>query len=186
MRTAGGSLRVRQLIAYTHVLIEMLNQTSRYALSVLCYLARHGEERVPAHQIAADTATPANYVAKILAALRKDGLVEAEKGWGGGYALRTRAGEVTFGRVMGLFEEDAGPVACPFVQPQCGCYLARHSEDRVAVRPHAAGAVGCPYGAERCVVTSPCPLHQHWARVREGYWGLAETRIGELAGRAAG
>ena len=60
----------------------MLNQTSRYALSILCYLARHGEERVPAHQIAADTATPANYVAKILAILRKDGLVEAREGLG--------------------------------------------------------------------------------------------------------
>jgi len=164
----------------------MLNQTSRYALSVLCYLARHAEERVPAHQIAADTGTPANYVAKILAALRKDGVVEAEKGWGGGYALRPRAGEVTFGRVMELFEEDAGPVACPFVEPQCGCYLARHSQDRVPVRPHAMGALACPYGAERCAVTNPCPLHRHWARVREGFWGLAETRIGELAGRAMG
>jgi Rrf2 family protein len=164
----------------------MLNQTSRYALSILCYLARHAEERVPAHQIAADTGTPTNYVAKILAALRKDGVVEGEKGWGGGYALRPRAGEVTFGRVMDLFEEEAGPVSCPFVQPQCGCHLAQHSEARVAVRPHVAGALACPYGAERCAVTNPCPLHRHWARVREGYWGLAETRIGELVGRAVG
>ncbi|HUU61354.1 MAG TPA: Rrf2 family transcriptional regulator [Acidimicrobiia bacterium] len=163
----------------------MLNQTSRYALSVLCYLAR-AEERVPAHQIAADTGAPANYVAKILAALRRDGVVEGEKGWGGGYALRPQAGEVTFGRVMELFEEDTGPVACPFVQPQCGCHLAQHSEARVPVRPHTAGSLACPYGAERCTVTAPCPLHRHWARVREGYWGLAETRIGELAGIGAG
>lgn len=164
----------------------MLNQTSRYALSILGYLARRGEERVPAHQIAADTGTPANYVAKILAALRKEGVVEAEKGWGGGYALRARAGEIPLGRVMGLFEEEAGPVSCPFVQPQCGCRLARHGEVRVPFRPHTAGALACPYGAEQCTVTRPCPLHRHWARVREGYWGLAETRIGELAGRNAG
>ena len=69
----------------------MLSQTSRYASSLLCYLARHGDERAPAHQIAVDTGTPANYTAKILAALRKGGVVEGEKGWAGGYALRPRA-----------------------------------------------------------------------------------------------
>lgn len=164
----------------------MFNQTSRYALSILGYLARHPEERVPAHEIAAETGTPANYVAKILAALRKDGVVEAEKGWGGGYALRPHAGQVPLGRVMDLFEEEASPVSCPFVQPQCGCYLARQGDDRVPVRPHPSGTPVCPYAGGRCTVTHPCPLHRHWARVREGYWGLAEVRIGELAGRSAG
>lgn len=165
----------------------MLNQTSRYALSVLCYLARHGDERVPARQIAVDTGTPANYVAKILAALRKGGVVEGEKGWGGGYTLRSRAGEVSVGTVMGLFEENVGPVSCPFVQPECGCYLAQHSEERVPIKRPAGmeGGVACPFGGE-CTVSHPCPLHEHWASVREGFWGLAETRIGELAGRAAG
>jgi len=164
----------------------MINQTGRYALSVLSYLARRGEDRVPAHQIAADTGTPANYVAKILAALRKEGVVEAEKGWGGGYGLRPRAGEIRLGRVMELFEEEAGPASCPFVQPQCGCVLAQSGSVRVPFRPHSAGDLVCPYGADRCTVSSPCPLHGHWARMREGYWGLAETRIGELVGRSAG
>jgi len=161
----------------------MLSQTSRYALSLLCYLAKHGDERVPAHQIAVDTGTPPNYVAKILAALRKGGVVEGEKGWGGGYALRPRAGEISVGDVMALFEDKVGPVNCPFVQPECGCYLAGHSEERVAVRHSAgvAGKVACPFGGE-CTVSRPCPLHEHWARVREGFWGLAETRIGELTG----
>jgi len=193
----------------------MLNQTSRYALSLLCYLARHGEERVPAHQIALDTGTPANYVAKILGALSKGGVVEGEKGWGGGYALRPRAGDISVGEVMAFFEDKIGPVACPFVQPECGCYLVLHSEERVPVpRPgHEAATAGCPvgqavgesragepaalpgdrvdavlcpYGAAECVVSQPCPLHGHWASIREGFWGLAETRIGDLVGRAVG
>lgn len=164
----------------------MLNQTSRYALSVLGYLARRGGDRVPAHQIAADTGTPANYAAKILAALRKEGVVEAEKGWGGGFALRPHAAEISLGRVMELFEEEAGPESCPFVQPQCTCRLAQAGSVRMPFRPHSVGGLVCPYGAERCTVSSPCPLHGHWARMREGYWGLAETLIGELAGRSAG
>jgi Rrf2 family protein len=165
----------------------MLNQTSRYALSLLCYLARQGDRRVPAHQIALDTGTPANYVAKILAALRRGGVVEGEKGWGGGYALRPRAGEVSVGEVLALFEDKVGPVGCPFVQPECGCYLARRSEERVPLR-HAAvsvGEVACPFGGT-CVVSNPCPLHGHWANVREGFWGMAGTRIGELAGSVRG
>lgn len=182
----------------------MLNQTSRYTLSLLCYLVRHSHERVPARQIAVDTGTPANYVAKILSTLRKGGVVEAEKGWGGGYALRPRAGDISVGEVMALFEDRVGIAPCPFVQPVCGCcYLDRHGEERVPVRrsggetdaparfapgldgdeaPANAGAtsVTCLFGAAECVVSDPCPLHGHWARLRTGFWGMAETRIGEL------
>lgn len=165
----------------------MLSQTSRYALSLLCYLARHGEERIPARRIALDTHTPENYVAKILATLRRGGVVEGEKGWGGGYALRPGAGEVSVGEVMALFEEKVGPVSCPFVRPECGCPLARRSEERVPIRHPAGepGEVACPFGGE-CVVSRPCPLHGHWANLREGFWGVAGTRLRELVGGVAG
>lgn len=165
----------------------MINQTSRYALSLLCYLARHGDRRIPARRIALDTGTPANYVAKILAALCKGGVVEGEKGWGGGYALRPRAAEVSFGEVMALFEEKVGPVSCPFIRPECGCPLAHRGEERAPVR-HPAGGTGamtCPFGGG-CVVSRPCPLHGHWAKVREGFWGVAGTRLGELIGGVVG
>jgi Rrf2 family protein len=165
----------------------MINQTSRYALSLLCYLARHGNERVPARRIALDTQTPANYVSKILATLRKGGVVEGEKGWGGGYALRPRAGEISVGEVMALFEENVGPVACPFAHPECGCPLAHQGEKRVSIRHSVGGSGGvtCPFGGD-CRVTNPCPLHGHWANVREGYWGMAGTRLRELTGGVVG
>ncbi len=57
-------------------------------------------------------------------------------------------------------------------------------EDASAGVPESA--VLCPYGASRCVVAHPCPLHGHWASVRQGFWGLAETRLGELVGGAVG
>ena len=99
----------------------MLNQTTRYVLSVLCYLANQGEDRVPARKIAADTGTPANYVAKILGTLSKRGVVDAEKGWGGGYALAPRAHEVPLEDLLVLFDDRPGPVECPFPEPICGC-----------------------------------------------------------------
>lgn len=167
----------------------MLSQTSRYALSLLCYLARQRGERVPAQRIALDTGAPANYVGKILGVLRKGGVVDGEKGWRGGYALRPEAKGVSVGEVMALFEEKVGPVACPFVQPECGCYLALHGEERVpitlaAVAGREAGETKgadtiCPHGG-LCTVVACCPVHGYWARVREGFWGLARTTVGEL------
>jgi Rrf2 family protein len=179
----------------------MLNQTTRYVLGILSYLARRGPDRVPAHQIAADTKTPANYVAKILGTLHKQGVVEAEKGWGGGFTLRVPIGSLSLGELLDYFGESAEPSACPFVEPQCGCPMARRHESRVplsdlVVQPRgpsadtAGGGNGgdatvCPYGAPECVVALPCPLHAHWAKVREGFWGLAATPVSELIGRFA-
>jgi len=161
----------------------MLNQTTRYVLSVLCYLATRRQDLVPAHQIAAATGTPSNYVAKILGTLSKRGVVVAEKGWGGGYALAATATEVPLGDLLVLFDADSGPIECPFPEPICGCRVAR---DRAAgaVVPHGAGlgaAVVCPYGAMECTNPVPCPLQAHWGKVREGFQKLSTTRVGDLA-----
>jgi Rrf2 family protein len=170
----------------------MLNQTTRYVLSVLCYLANRGQDMTPSRQIAAETATPANYVAKILGTLSKRGVVVAEKGWGGGYALAPRASEVPLDELLALFDDHPGPVECPFPEPICGCGVAhaRAADTRrsAGVLGVAAGgrAVRCPYGAVECVNPVPCPLQAHWGRVREGYWGLSGTRVGDLAERVAG
>ena len=161
----------------------MLNQTTRYVLSVLCYLANRGEERVPARRIAAEPGTPANYVAKILGTLSKRGVVLAEKGWGGGYALAATATEVPLGDLLVLFDADPGPVECPFPEPICGCRVA-HDRAAGAAPPHGpslGGAVVCPYGAMECANPVPCPLQAHWGKVREGFEKLSTTRVGDLA-----
>lgn len=161
----------------------MLNQTTRYVLSVLCYLATRRQDLVPAHQIAAATGTPPNYVAKILGTLSKRGVVVAEKGWGGGYALAARATEVPLGDLLVLFDEHPGPAECPFPEPICGCRVAHDHAAGVGVPPHRPfleGAVVCPYGAVECVIPVPCPLQAHWGKVREGFQKLSTTRVGEL------
>ncbi|MBN2112816.1 MAG: Rrf2 family transcriptional regulator [Acidimicrobiia bacterium] len=167
----------------------MLSQTSRYVLSVLCYLANRGQEPVPAHRIAAETGAPANYVAKILGTLSRRGVVRGEKGWGGGYALGPRAAEVPLGDLLALFDDHPGPVDCPFSAPICGCRVAltQGRIGRGGRRParHAGEKVACPYGTGECINPVPCPLQGHWARVRDGYQGLAGARVGDLSGRVA-
>ena len=168
----------------------MLNQTTRYVLSVLCHLASRGPDRVPARQIAAETGTPANYVAKILGTLAKRGVVVAEKGWGGGYALAPGSAEVPLGEILVLFDDQPGPVECPFPEPICACRVAREDGPATAAAVHrlgpaAIGKVACPYGAE-CTNPIPCPLQAHWGKVREGYHELSTTRVGDLTGVAIG
>ncbi|MBK7702550.1 MAG: Rrf2 family transcriptional regulator [bacterium] len=45
-----------------------------------------------ARRVAAATGIPVNYLSKILNQLRKAGLVESRKGWGGGFQLRRMPG----------------------------------------------------------------------------------------------
>lgn len=167
----------------------MLNQTTRYVLSVLCYLATRRQDLVPAHQVASATGTPPNYVAKILGTLSKRGVVVAEKGWGGGYALAATATEVPLGDLLALFDEHPGPVECPFPEPICGCRVAHDHAAATGVAPHGVspgGAIVCPYGGVECINPVPCPLQAHWGKVREGYLKLSTTRVGELTEVAIG
>jgi hypothetical protein len=129
-------------------------------------------------------------VAKILATLSRNGIVVAEKGWGGGYTLGYRATEAPLGDVLALFEDHPGPVECPFPEPICGCRVAhgRSAAGESAGLREAGYGVGvaCPYGAVDCVNPVPCPLQAHWGKVRQGFAALATTRVGDLAERGVG
>ncbi len=134
----------------------MLSQTARYALIILGRLVDAGAEWCPVERIAAETCVPANYLAKILNRLAKDGIVESLKGWGGGYRLRP------------------GSLGRPIRD-----VLA--SVDGRA----AADMTGCVFGFERCDDAAPCPLHARWSRLREGYQDmLGGTAIGDLGSAA--
>lgn len=133
----------------------MINQTTRYALHILGYLAQAGEALVPGEQIAGEIGIPANYLSKILNQLRKSGIVESQKGWGGGFRLRPEAQERPLLDVVRVFEGE---------QP--------------------AGIPSCIFGLPECSDDHPCPLHGHWAGIRDSFDAmLRKTTIGELKHR---
>lgn len=115
----------------------MISQTSRYALNILGFLVRHRDRRTRGEEIARSTGIPANYLSKILNQLRKQGLVDSEKGWGGGFQLRPGAGKHPIGEVLAIFEGVES--------------LARND---------------CVFGFPTCDEDDPCPLHPYWEKIR--------------------
>jgi Rrf2 family protein len=97
----------------------MLSTTSRYGVRALVYLARHGDQGwVPGRELAAATGIPPNYLAKVLQALRRAGLVRATRGLGGGYELARPADEILLGEVVEVLEGD-GAEPCLLVDGPC-------------------------------------------------------------------
>ncbi len=133
----------------------MLSQTSRYALHLLGALLAQRERRLAAQELAHLTGVPANYLAKVLNQLVKRGVVDSQKGWGGGFAIRAEALGMSIRAVLEVFE----------------------GSDKAAHRD-------CAFGLAACDADHPCPLHHEWEEIRASYTRMIdETTVGDLAYR---
>lgn len=73
----------------------MISQTSEYALRAVVYLATIGGGPATTQEIAAATRVPAGYLSKVLRILAKAGLLVAQRGVGGGFALSRSPDAIT-------------------------------------------------------------------------------------------
>jgi Rrf2 family protein len=137
------------------LLTGMVNQTTRYALQILGYLARNDGSLVPHEQIAREIGIPANYLSKVLNQLRKSGIVESRKGWGGGSRLLPGAAERPLVDIVRVFEGEL-----------------------------PAGIPSCVFGLPECGDGNPCPLHDQWTGIRDSFHHLLQsTTVGDLKRR---
>jgi Rrf2 family protein len=74
---------------------KMFSQTVEYALRTVVWLASQGGEPRTTQQIAKATKIPAGYLAKVLQSLGRAGLVDAQRGIGGGFTLAVSPDELT-------------------------------------------------------------------------------------------
>ncbi len=131
----------------------MISRTARYALHVLAILAARPADRLRGEEIASATGIPVNYLSKILNQLRKAGLVESRKGWGGGFQLQAEAGQRPIRDVLVVFD-------------------GLESADR-----H-----DCALGRTACDNEHPCAMHDEWAGVRDGFTRMiTATKVADLA-----
>lgn len=100
-----------------------------YGLIALKHIASLPEgDLANARDIAARFCLPPNLLAKILQNLSQSGIIEAQKGSGGGYRMAKDPGEVTLAQV---FESIEGPVHMVMCTSTDGCCSI---EDRCTVK----------------------------------------------------
>ncbi len=91
----------------------MLSRKSKYGLKALLVLAREeGRGPVLVSDLAERDAIPKKFLEAILLELKRHGVVQSQKGKGGGYFLQRAPADVTFGEVIRVLEGPLAPVPC--------------------------------------------------------------------------
>ncbi len=92
----------------------MISRTAEYAFQALAFLSRNRDRAVTTREIAEATGLPADYLSKILRSLRKQGILIAQRGIGGGFALARAPEEISILDVLaGLGERLPSTETCP-------------------------------------------------------------------------
>ena len=96
-----------------------LPQCGEYALRAMAYLATRAGEAAVSRDIAQATQMPANYLQKVLAQLTRGGLLTAQRGLRGGYALSRPAAEITLQQIFKAVEANIERIEhCPLGRPE--------------------------------------------------------------------
>lgn len=143
----------------------LVSTKGRYALRIMLELGKYGRDCcIPLPQIAQAQDVSEKYLESIIAMLVRGGLVEGQRGKGGGYRLTRELGEYSVGEVLRLTEGSLAPVAC-LEEEQCSCPRAgqcvtlpmwRRLEnmideylDGIDLRSLASGELDCCSAAEK-------------------------------------
>ena len=96
-----------------------LNQTSGQAIRALACLARCGEDWHLAKEVAECCTVPLPYLQKVLLDLRRAGLVEAKRGYQGGFRLARPPEEISLFEVIEAVEPSAHESRCFYGTSSC-------------------------------------------------------------------
>jgi Rrf2 family nitric oxide-sensitive transcriptional repressor len=113
----------------------MFSQTVEYALRAVIHLAHEAPAARTTAQIADATRVPKDYLSKILQGLAKKGIVDTQRGVGGGISLAKKPTEVTILDVINAVEPIKRYPACPLNLPNHGtnlCPLHRRMDNAMA------------------------------------------------------
>jgi Rrf2 family iron-sulfur cluster assembly transcriptional regulator len=100
--------------------IPLLNTTVEYAFRALSELAGAAPaETIPSADLAVRTRVPEAYLQKVLRRLVGHGLLHANKGHGGGYALARPASRIRFIDVLEALDAVPSVDHCAFGRPKC-------------------------------------------------------------------
>jgi len=84
---------------------------SRYAVLALAELARSGDRPVPIAQVAERRGMPVQFLEQLFSTLRRDGLLQSQRGVKGGYTLARPADRITVLEVVQALDGRVGEEA---------------------------------------------------------------------------
>ncbi|TWT47092.1 HTH-type transcriptional repressor NsrR [Thalassoglobus neptunius] len=101
----------------------MLSQTVEYALRAVVYLASVSPEGKTTAQIAEATKVPQAYLSKVMQGLRGEGILNSQRGVGGGISLAVSPETLTILDVVNAVEPIGRIKTCPLDLPSHGEHL---------------------------------------------------------------
>ena len=90
----------------------MFTQTSEYALRAVAWLAGHAGAVYTTGEIAEGTQVPTSYLSKVLQSLGRAGLLDSQRGLGGGFTLTKNADEITVLDVLNATDTPLKRIDC--------------------------------------------------------------------------
>lgn len=103
-----------------------ITQECQYALRAVLEVSKYkNEAAVPANLIAEAQAIPLRFLEKILAKLKRAGILSSTRGVHGGYGMWVQPNELTVARVIQLIEGPFMPVQCVACGGDEPCPLAQ-------------------------------------------------------------
>lgn len=114
----------------------MFSNTVEYALRAVAHLAYEHPQPRTTDQIATATKVPSAYLAKVLQALSRRGIVRSQRGLGGGMTLAIAPEELSLLQVVNAVEEIQRITTCPLGLKSHGvrlCPLHKRLDDALAM-----------------------------------------------------
>ena len=92
----------------------MISKKAKYALKALKVLAEAYQEKRPIliSYIAEKENIPKKFLEAILLELRNQGILQSQKGKGGGYILRLAPADISFAKVLRMIDGPLAPTLC--------------------------------------------------------------------------
>ncbi|MCA9074753.1 MAG: Rrf2 family transcriptional regulator [Planctomycetaceae bacterium] len=91
----------------------MFSKSAEYALRAVCVIARHERASLTSEEVAEETHVPLEYLRKVLQSLRRSGIVETQRGSGGGVSLSRPTDQITAWDVVNAVDPIQRIPTCP-------------------------------------------------------------------------
>lgn len=114
----------------------MISQTAEYALRAIVFLAMNPGGAFTTQQIAQTTKVPSAYLSKVLKSLVRAGLVQSQRGLGGGFVLTRSAEDLNILEVLNAVDPIQRIRSCPLGLKAHGtvlCALHKRLDDATAI-----------------------------------------------------